>query len=165
VARRAPADTAIAGRTIAPFPVPGDTSRDGVQKWKTLNLPKQGLTTVAPLPPPVGPAPQIVVVPPERGDSLPRIGDFVYVEELPEPIERPKPVHPEAARRAGVVGTVTVQALVLRDGSVGDVRVIQSIPMLDQAAVDCVRRWRFKPALAGGQPVAVWVGIPIRFEP
>lgn len=100
-----------------------------------------------------------------RDGSPPAFGDYVYVEELPEPIQRAVPNYPEAARRAGISGIVQVQALVLRDGSVGETRVVKSIPMLDQAAIDCVRQWRFKPALSKGEPVAVWVGIPIRFEP
>ena len=56
-----------------------------------------------------------------------------------------------------------VQALVLEDGSVGDVRVVRSVPMLDEAAVVAVRQWRFKPAKSKGLPVAVWVAIPVKF--
>lgn len=152
--RGAPADTGRE-RTIAPFPVPGDTSPTAVRDWRTLNQPKAGVTTIAPVPPPV------VVAPPPASRS----GDYLYVEELPEPIEKPGPVYPEAARRAGIRGVVSVNAHVQTDGSVGEVRVIRSIPELDRAAIDCAKKWRFKPALSAGRPVAVWVGIPIRFEP
>ena len=165
--RRARPDSARM-RTIAPFPVPGDTSSEETLKRKMLNLPKSGLTTIAPLPPP-GPAPKAPApqqgTPPQAGEVLPGPDDYVQVDELPEAIERAQPEYPKAAREAGVSGTVTVQALVLRDGRVGDVRVMRSIPMLDKPAIDCVKRWRFKPARAAGQPVAVWVTIPIRFEP
>ncbi|NOT33493.1 MAG: energy transducer TonB [Candidatus Eisenbacteria bacterium] len=57
-----------------------------------------------------------------------------------------------------------VQALVFRDGSVAETRVVRSIPMLDDAAVDCVRQWRFTPGMTNGEPVAVWVTIPIKFS-
>jgi TonB family protein len=91
-------------------------------------------------------------------------GEYVYVEELPVAINRASPRLPEEARRQGVEGTVMVEAHILRDGSVGDVRVVKSVPLLDEAAIDCVRQWEFKPALNGGKPVATWVSVPVRFD-
>jgi len=105
---------------------------------------------------------QIVVAPSE--DDLPKFGDYVYVEELPEPVTRVAPVYPDLAREAGVDGTVSVQALVGKDGKVKDVRVVKSIPMLDDAAKNAVRQWVFKPALSNNKPVAVWVGVPVKFS-
>lgn len=98
------------------------------------------------------------------GDSLPAFGSYVYVEELPQVSARVAPVYPEAARRAGIQGTVTVQALVGTDGVVRDARVVDGIPALDAAALQAVRQWRFEPARAGGKPVAVWVSVPVRFS-
>jgi len=46
---------------------------------------------------------------------------------------------------------------------VREVRVVRSIPMLDEAAVTAVRQWVFKPALSQNRPVAVWVAVPVRF--
>jgi TonB family protein len=94
----------------------------------------------------------------------PKVGDYVPVEELPEALTRTAPHYPEDARRAGVTGTVLVQALVGRDGHVRDTRIIRSIPLLDQAAIDAVRQWVFKPAAAKGEPVEVWVAVPIKFS-
>lgn len=105
--------------------------------------------------------PPIIVAPPS--EETPKFGDYVYVEELPEAILRPAPVYPEEAKRAGIAGTVMIQVLVGKDGRVRDTRIVKSIPMLDQAAIDCARQWVFKPALAKGQPVAVWVAVPVRF--
>jgi protein TonB len=105
---------------------------------------------------------QIVVAPSE--DDLPKFGDYVYVEELPEPITRVNPIYPDLAREAGVDGQVNVQALVGKDGRVKDVRVVKSIPMLDEAAKAAVRQWVFKPALSNNKPVAVWVGVPVKFS-
>jgi TonB family protein len=56
-------------------------------------------------------------------------------------------------------------ALVGRDGSVKDTRVIWSIPGLEDAAVTAVQHWRFKPAIAEGLPVPLWVMIPVSFRP
>jgi len=98
------------------------------------------------------------------GEDLPKFGDYVYVDELPEALVRVPPEYPDLAREAGVSGTVMVQALVGRDGTVRDTRVVGSIPMLDAVAVRAVRQWTFKPAMADGKPVAVWVGIPVKFS-
>jgi protein TonB len=106
---------------------------------------------------------QLVVAPPEE-DLLPRFGEYVYVEELPEVVNRVTPTYPDLARDAGVDGTVQVQALVGKDGRVKDVKVTKSIPMLDAAALAAVRQWVFKPALSNNKPVAVWVAVPVRFS-
>jgi protein TonB len=97
-------------------------------------------------------------------DELPAFGQYVYVEELPEAITKVSPSYPDGAREHGIEGQVLVQALVGPDGFVKDTRVVKSIPELDAAAVDCVKQWRFKPALSKGQPVAVWVAVPIKFS-
>ena len=97
------------------------------------------------------------------GDPLARYGEYVYVEQLPQPVEKVPPVYPESAREKGISGTVVVQALVGKDGRVKDTRVITSIPELDGYAIAAVKRWRFKPAMSEGRPVAVWVAIPVKF--
>ena len=96
--------------------------------------------------------------------DLPRFGENVYVEELPEAITMIAPEYPPEARRAGVDGTVLVQALVDKDGHVRDTRVVKSIPILDEAAEVAVRRWVFKPALRAHKAVAVWYAVPVRFN-
>jgi protein TonB len=95
---------------------------------------------------------------------LPKFGEYVYVEELPEAITKVPPNYPDLAREANVDGTVMVQALVGKDGKVKDTKVVKSIPMLDQAATEAVRQWVFKPALSNNKPVAVWVAVPVRFS-
>jgi protein TonB len=105
---------------------------------------------------------QLVVAPPSE-DELPKFGEYVYVEELPEAVTKVPPVYPDMAREASVDGTVLVQALVGKDGKVMDTKVVKSIPMLDAAAVAAVKQWVFKPALSNNKPVAVWVAVPVRF--
>lgn len=104
-----------------------------------------------------------LVVAPPSDDDLPKLGDYVYVEELPEAVTTVKPEYPELARSANVDGTVLVQALVGKDGRVKDVKVVKGIPMLDASAVAAVKQWVFKPALSNNKPVAVWVAVPVRF--
>jgi protein TonB len=102
--------------------------------------------------------------PPPTSEN-PAFGEYIYVEELPEALTRVLPEYPAEARAAGVTGTVLLQALVGKDGLVKDVKIVRSIPPLDGAAEDAVRRWVFKPAMAKQVPVAVWVAIPIKFPP
>jgi TonB family protein len=96
-------------------------------------------------------------------EGLPAFGEYVYVEELPEAVTKVAPVYPDEARKARLSGQVVIQALVGTDGAVHDTRVVKSVPGLDDAAVACVRQWRFKPALSRGDPVAVWVAVPVKF--
>ena len=105
-------------------------------------------------------------MPPDSADCglhVPAPGEFVYVDELPERILAVPPAYPDSARDAGVQGLVLVEALVCSSGMIFETRVIQSIPMLDQAAVTAIRQWLFEPARVNKEPVAVWVAIPIRF--
>lgn len=89
--------------------------------------------------------------------------DDVLVTGMPDAQKRVAPAYPAAAREHRVSGVVQVRALVRVDGTVERVAVFHSIPELDQAALDAVRQWTFKPATCGGRPVAVWVIIPVRF--
>ncbi|HKA61974.1 MAG TPA: energy transducer TonB [Methylomirabilota bacterium] len=76
------------------------------------------------------------------------------------------PRYPEAARREGIEGVVTLRFEVLANGKVGTVQVQQSAGRedLDRAAVEAVRTWLFEPARRGKEAVAVWVTVPVRFE-
>ncbi|HEY2953733.1 MAG TPA: energy transducer TonB [Candidatus Eisenbacteria bacterium] len=103
-------------------------------------------------------------LPPAPPPSLhrPAYGEYVQVDELPEAVTKVAPTYPEL--NPNLDATVMLSALVLEDGTVGDVRVVKSVRMLDEAAIAAVRQWRFKPARAKGVPVAVWVAIPVRFK-
>lgn len=97
-------------------------------------------------------------------DADPATPGYVWREVMPSAVHIVKPQYPDLARSAGVEGTVRVWALVGRDGRVEDVRVHASVPMLDEAALQAVRSWRFTPARTGDQPVRSWVSIPLRFR-
>jgi len=89
---------------------------------------------------------------------------FVATDSPAEPIYTVKAEMPDLARQAGAEGTVVIQALVGTDGRVSETRILKSIPVLNGAAEEAVRRWRFKPAEAGGTPVATWVSVPMTFR-
>ena len=74
-----------------------------------------------------------------------------------------KPVYPEIAQSARVQGVVICEAVIGPDGKVADVRILRSIPLLDQAAVDAVRQWEFTPTLLNGIPVPVIMTTTVNF--
>ena len=113
-------------------------------------------------PPPA--ATQEIAVAPPTDEELPKFGEYVSVEELPEAVSPVQPAYPDSARKAGVEGSVVIQALVGKDGLVKDTHVVTSIPALDTAAVAAVRQYRFKPAMNHRNPVAVWVAVPVKFS-
>jgi TonB family protein len=86
------------------------------------------------------------------------------VEQLPVPIETVMPGLPLDPRGPSD-GTVLVRALVNAQGTVESVRVERSDldPLITDAALEAVRKWRFKPAFSNGKPVACWVVVPVRF--
>ena len=106
----------------------------------------------------------IVVVDPTPIEELPKLGEYVYADELPVLVTDVQPIYPEIAREAGVEGVINVRVLVGKDGRVGDVHLDSSIPMLDEAAITAARKWVFKPALSNNHPVAVWIARQLRFR-
>lgn len=84
----------------------------------------------------------------------------------PNPTESPRPFYPRAARQRGWQGVVTVLVHVAENGMPLEVAVKESSghSVLDEAAVDAVKRWRFTPARHGGRPVTAAVEVPVRFS-
>lgn len=95
---------------------------------------------------------------------------FVAVEEMPEPIGgiqaiQSKIVYPEIAKRAGVEGRVYVLAFVDESGAVTNAKIIKGIGAgCDEAALDAVKKTKFKPGKQRGKAVKVQVSIPIVFK-
>jgi len=81
-------------------------------------------------------------------------------------LNNPKPVYPSAARRMGMEGTVMLKVFVSRDGSAIKIEVAQSsgYEILDSAALQAVRNWRFIPARKGDIAVDEWVQVPVAFH-
>ena len=81
-------------------------------------------------------------------------------------LSNPAPPYPQAARRSGQQGTVTLRVLVLRSGLPSRVELEKSSgsKVLDVAAQDAVRGWRFAPARHGTDPVESWVLVPVVFR-
>jgi periplasmic protein TonB len=73
------------------------------------------------------------------------------------------PDYPLIAQRNKVEGIVIIEAIIGIDGSVQDARVIRSETLLDKAALDAVRQWKYTPTRLNGQPTPVIVTITVRF--
>lgn len=80
-------------------------------------------------------------------------------------LNNPKPPYPPLAFQMRIEGTVRLKALVLPDGSCGDVLLAQSSgnELLDRSALNTVTQWKFTPAQSQGKDIAQWVSIPITF--
>jgi len=82
----------------------------------------------------------------------------------PKPIKVVKAVYPEIARQAAVEGVVILEAKTDLEGRVKDVRVLRSIPLLDQAAIDAVRQWVYEPLVIDGESREAVFTVTIRFS-
>ena len=104
---------------------------------------------------PIAPA-----VPPAADSAPVRVGGNV---PQPTKVFDAPPVVPDAAVRDGVRGIVILEITIGPDGKVSAAKVLRSIPLLDQAAVDAVRQWRYTPTELNGVAVPVIMTVPVRF--
>ena len=75
-----------------------------------------------------------------------------------------RPEYPDAARQAGIQGTVVLDALVNAEGAVTQVKTVSGPEALAAAATDAVRWWRYEPYPVNGQPVTVETTITVNFR-
>jgi TonB family protein len=112
----------------------------------------RGLLGGAPPPPP----------PPRSKKVEPvRVGGQVQESKI---IRRVPPIYPELARRAGVEAVVILEVIVDEEGNVTNVRVLRSHPLLEQAAIDAVKQWKYSPTLVNGEPVPVVATVMVEFK-
>ena len=74
------------------------------------------------------------------------------------------PVYPEAAKKAGIAGTVVLSLTLDPKGNIVQARVIKSIPELDQAALDAVRQWEYEPMTVNGTPRPIVFTVSVEFK-
>jgi len=83
----------------------------------------------------------------------------------PQIVREVKADYTEQARRQGIAGEVLLEIVVRRDGTVGDVKLLQGLAGgLNERAIDAVRQWRFTPARRQGTPVDVIVEVGVEFR-
>jgi protein TonB len=108
-----------------------------------------GLNQAPPPPPPPPPARPV------------RVGGDI---KTPQKTKDVKPVYPAIAQSSRVSGVVIIEAVIGPDGKVSDAKVLRSIPLLDQAALDAVRQWEFTPTFVKGVAVPVIMTVTVTFS-
>jgi protein TonB len=178
----------MAFRAAAPLPPPPPPPRGRTASPKAL----ADVTRAAPVEAPSGIKADNGLVAPDEGppvgaergvsDSLPGSGLAVSPEPTPPPLPTPtapvrpggdlvaptrikgvQPAYPAIAQAARVQGIVIVEAIIGTDGKVRDARVLRSIPLLDQAALEAVRQWEYTPSRLNGVPVPVLMTVTVTF--
>jgi periplasmic protein TonB len=97
--------------------------------------------------------------PPERRDPV-RVGGAI---RQPQKIRDAAPAYPAIAQAARVQGIVIIEATIGADGQVVNARILRSVPLLDEAALEAVRQWQYTPTLLNGVPVPVIMTVTVQF--
>lgn len=187
-----PTPASLLGNRRSVMPVaPTTPSPPALQRPRTLSTsgaPTEAPSKLAPEVPPVAeiPAPGALEGPPGVSIGMPEASGIGEPEVKPPvladpPVDRkplkvggsiraPKrivasaPVYPPFAISAKVEGEVLLEALIDEQGRVSGVRLLRSVPLLDAAAVDAVRTWRYTPTLLNGVPVSVLMTVKVTFS-
>jgi periplasmic protein TonB len=115
-----------------------------------------GATTTEVTPPaPPPPQPVLTTVTPVR------VGGDI---REPKVMKLVPPVYPKLAIKARVHGTVILEAVLTAEGTVAEIQVLSGNPLLTQAAIDCVKQWRYEPTYLNGEPVPVILTARVNFE-
>ena len=104
-------------------------------------------------------------VQPEAPPPPPPVTPVRITSELRQPakIKDVMPVYPDIAMRARIAGGVILEATIDARGKVVNLRVLRSVPLLDQAATDAVRQWEFTPTRLNGVAVPVVMTVTVNF--
>ena len=113
--------------------------------------------TAALPPPPPPPAPKV-----EKPKTPQRItiGGNVQQAKL---VRQPRPVYPPLAKQARISGVVHLAAVIAKNGTIQDLRVISGHPLLIPSALEAVKQWVYQPTLLNGEPVEVSTQIDVNF--
>lgn len=147
----------------APLPAAGNADRG----FDRTDAPDRGapVRIDAHVPQAAAPVPATPAAAPSAAPATTAAADLPVT--VPRPVATPSPDYPRASIRRGERGDVVVLVKVGANGRVTDVEVVSSSQhrRLDRAALAAARRWRFEPAMRGGQPVAGELRIPFSFVP
>jgi len=91
---------------------------------------------------------------------------FIPYDDPPVPMSNIRPLYPEIAQEAGIEGVVVVQAFIDEKGRVKETLILKGVPNtgLDEAAMEAIRKTRFRPAKQRERAVGVWISIPVNFK-
>ena len=106
-------------------------------------------------PPPPPPPPR-----PKKVEPM-RVGGNVQESKI---LRRVDPIYPELAKRARVETMVILEVNVDEEGNVANIRVVRGHPLLDAAATEAVKQWKYSPTLLNGEPVPVIATVTVIFK-
>ena len=91
---------------------------------------------------------------------------FIPYDDPPQALSPIRPSYPEIAQEAGIEGVVVVQAFIDKKGRVKETLILKGVPNtgLDEAAMEAIRKTRFRPAKQRERAVGVWISIPVNFK-
>jgi protein TonB len=101
------------------------------------------------------------VAPPPPPPKRIRVSQGVQEAKM---IRRVQPRFPPIAKQARIQGTVQLEAIIAKDGTIQNLRVIKGHPLLAQAAIDAVSQWRYEPTLLNNLPVEVVTLVNVIFK-
>jgi protein TonB len=161
--------TPPAPRNIAPIEAPPEIGTETPRVELPSNVIDGGIE-------PIGPAavsgpllsalstgPTVSVTPPSPPPT-PKVHRVGGVIREPKKLVHVAPIYPDIARNARIDGVVVMEALLDDSGEVDSVRILKSVPLLDDAAVRAVKQWRYTPTELNGVPVPVLMTITVRFS-
>jgi protein TonB len=100
--------------------------------------------------------------PQEKPEGPLRVGGDVKAPVIEHRVD---PQYPDMARKTRVAGVVIVEAIINKDGSVEQVKVLKGLPMgMSESAVEAVKQWKFKPGTLNGEPVDVIFNLTVTFK-
>lgn len=143
--------------SIAPMNPAGADGGDAVRSLLreiTNGEAEQGSRQLLPPAPPVPPPAPVEPQPIRRGGSL----------QQADLIHQVLPSYPPLARQARIQGVVVLEAVINKEGAIETLRVVSGHPLLNQAAIDAVKQWMYRPTLLNGEPVAVITTITVSFS-
>ena len=113
----------------------------------------------------LGPVPVAAPPPPpsvQKNVQTPRlrVGGIVQSAKL---VRQLKPVYPQLAKQARIQGVVRLHALISREGTIEDLKVVSGHPLLVPSALEAVKQWAYQPTLLNGEPVEVETDIDVNF--
>jgi protein TonB len=111
---------------------------------------------IVPTAPPLKPAEPPKNEPPKRI----RVGGDVQGANI---LSRVNPVYPPLAKQARIQGLVKLEGVIAKDGTIQQLRLISGHPLLAPAALEAVKKWRYRPTHLNGEPVEVVAPIDVNF--
>jgi protein TonB len=163
------------GEPVHPDTTPGQivapASRTMIQPASQKNLPPRKISTAALSGIPSSLKSQMASATPDASGNKPPEAALPSIEpvQLPEAearsllLQQPDPVYPETAK--GQKGTVVLQVLIGRDGTVQDAKFLQGSLAFARTAIDAVKQWRFRPFTMNGRPASAQTSLTLNFKP